>query len=188
MPSPYTTKVCAHCGAPFQTRNAKTRHCSKRCGGITREGTPRERLFTKIVQSPNPDACWAWTGRVLPGPRGYGSLKVDGRETLAHRLMWELTNGPIPDGLCVCHRCDNPPCCNPDHLFLGTKKDNTLDALEKGRLFNPKGEQNPNAKLTADRVREIRSASGTIRELATRYGVSPALIGFIRQRRAWRHI
>lgn len=199
MPSPYTTKVCAHCGAPFQTRNAKTRHCSKRCGGITREGTPRERLFTKIVQSPNPDACWAWTGRVLPGPRGYGSLKVDGRETLAHRLMWELTNGPIPDGLCVCHRCDNPPCCNPAHLFIGTHTDNMRDSARKGRLgrgnigrprLDMTGEKHRDAKLTIERVQFARShaQSRTVASMARDFKVSTNALKAAIHGKTWRHV
>ncbi len=79
-------------------------------------------------------ACWTWTGRRNAG--GYGVLRIRGRSSkilFAHRLAWELTNGPIPDGLFVCHHCDNPPCCNPEHLFVGTPKDNCHDMMAKGR-------------------------------------------------------
>lgn len=105
-----------------------------------------------------------------------------------HRLIWIETNGPIPEGLCVCHRCDNPPCCNPAHLFLGTKKDNTQDALRKGRLYTARGEDNANSKLTRNDVRDIRASHDTQQRLADRFGVSPTLIWLIRQRRAWRHV
>ncbi len=190
MPRPNRSFSCAYCQRTFDTCNwPKQRCCSKRCAGIVREGTPRERLLAKIIRPADDDAaCWGWAGHVLPGPRPYGSLKVDGRETLAHRLMWEVTHGPIAGDLLVLHICDNPPCCNPRHLFLGTKKDNTHDALKKGRLFTASGELNGNAKLTADQVREIRTLSGSPQQLAARYGVSPALIYSIRQRKAWRHI
>lgn len=77
-------------------------------------------------------SCMEWTG--AKSLLGYGRIKVNGRLELPHRLMWELVNGAIPDGLCVLHKCDNPPCINPTHLFLGTKSDNMQDAAAKGRL------------------------------------------------------
>lgn len=77
------------------------------------------------------DGCWEWqSGRV---PDGYGDLSVDGKHYSAHRLAWELWNGAVPAGLCVLHTCDNPPCVNPAHLWLGTKSDNLQDAYDKGR-------------------------------------------------------
>ncbi len=191
MPRPNRSFSCAYCQTLYATTNwPKQRFCSKRCAGIVREGTPRERLMANVIRAAAEDACWGWAGRVLPGPRPYGSLKVDGRETLAHRLMWEVTHGPIAGDLLVLHRCDNPPCCNPAHLFLGTKKDNAQDALMKGRLFISAGERSGNAKLTADQVRAIRALdpNESAATVAARYGVSPALIYLIRQRRAWRHI
>ena len=77
--------------------------------------------------------CWTWTRAT--NKAGYGKIgSGEGAGTLAtHRVSWELTNGPVPDGLFVLHRCDNPPCCNPAHLFLGTSRDNTLDMIAKGR-------------------------------------------------------
>lgn len=191
MPRAYLTKSCAQCGAEFSTRNRRTRYCSKRCGGLARRHPVLDRIMAQIVKTAA--GCWEWTGRVLPGPRGYGSMKVvdrprNQREQLVHRLMWIEVNGPIPDGLFVLHRCDNPPCCNPDHLFLGTKQDNAVDALKKDRLYIPVGEANGNAKLTADAVREIRTSTDSPNQAAARYGVSPALVYAVRQRRIWRHI
>lgn len=78
--------------------------------------------------------CWVWLGS--KSKRGYGKIGVGGGKSPqgVHRVMWELVNGPIPTGLFVCHHCDNPPCCNPDHLFVGTAKDNVQDAISKGRM------------------------------------------------------
>lgn len=90
-----------------------------------------ERFWSK-VDLKGPDDCWEWQASKLPD--GYGSFGVRSRVVdKAHRVSWVLKNGPIPDGMSVCHRCDNPPCVNPDHLFLGTQQDNMKDMVSKGR-------------------------------------------------------
>lgn len=96
----------------------------------------RERFWSKVDRGGGPDACWLWTAHKTRG--GYGQLRVDGHQATAHRVSWELAHGPIPPGhgyhgTCVLHRCDNPPCCNPSHLFLGTNADNMADMKAKGR-------------------------------------------------------
>lgn len=80
-----------------------------------------------------PDDCWVYVGPTKQGGYGRFSYGCGGKKKLAHRVAWELANGPIPDGLLVCHSCDNPPCCNPKHLFLGTHQDNKDDAVAKDR-------------------------------------------------------
>jgi hypothetical protein len=91
-------------------------------------------VFKFIEKMPN--GCWEIEPRLRSGRDQfpYGSLNIAGTPELTHRLAWEATHGPIPDGLFVCHKCDNPPCCNPDHLFLGTHQDNMDDAIRKGRI------------------------------------------------------
>lgn len=122
------------------------------------------------------DECWEWTGYKIK--TGYGRLGVHGKNELAHRVAWTLTNGAIPDGLCVLHKCDNPPCCNPNHHFLGTKLDNVTDMRSKGRDNYLNGEAHGSAKLTTGQVLEILAAGKTITssEHAKKYGVSKSCI------------
>lgn len=104
--------------------------------------------------------CWPWKG--YKTPLGYGTISVGGRKDRVHnatRVMWTIVNGPIPYGLEMCHKCDNPPCINPDHLFMGSHKENYQDALSKGRdagMFK-NGVKHRNAKLTEDQVKKIRA-------------------------------
>jgi hypothetical protein len=108
---------------------------------------------------------------------------------LAYRVAWELTRGPIPTGMYVCHHCDVPLCVNPDHLFVGTHADNTADMMTKNR--QAKGVRQGSAKLTDDAVREIRACWLTMAsqpELAREFGVTQAVIWAIVNRRTWRHV
>lgn len=95
---------------------------------MPRSAPLEDRFWVKVRKS---DGCWEWTAASKQG--GYGKIAVGRRLMLAHRVSWELANGPIPDGLLVCHTCDNPPCVRPDHLFLGTQTDNMRDAVRKNR-------------------------------------------------------
>ena len=99
---------------------------------MARAAVPLDVAFWAKVEKRTGTDCWKWLGD--PSRAGYGSLRVGGRNRLAHRVSYVLANGPIPSGMLVCHRCDNPSCVNPAHLFLGTHGDNTRDAIQKGRL------------------------------------------------------
>jgi hypothetical protein len=147
-----------------------------------------DRFWPKVDRGAGPDACWPWTASTT---HGYGQIGVPGtRPHKAHRVAWELTNGPIPDGLLVCHRCDNPPCCNPAHLFLGTNADNMRDMVAKGRAGSrtAAGDLNPKARLTPEQVQEIRAAIASgekFSELARRMGVSWTAVGNIAKGKTW---
>lgn len=138
--------------------------------------------------------CIVWTRRDGRAYLGYGAAWPDGEWRMpigAHRLAWMRANGPIPPGLLVLHRCDNPPCVNPDHLFLGTIADNNRDRDEKKRSVYLRGERHHNARLTAEAVKRIRflcSNGFPQRMIAAAYGVTRAAISGIMTRRLWSHV
>ncbi|WP_350339401.1 HNH endonuclease signature motif containing protein [Paramicrobacterium chengjingii] len=103
----------------------------RRAGGRFARPTTSERLYSSLISTEN--GCLEWTGASVGG---YGNIHVNGKSTLTHRLAWELAHGPIPNGMVVCHTCDNPPCCNPEHLFIGTQADNVRDMVSKRRHMN----------------------------------------------------
>lgn len=117
---------------------------------------------------------------------GYGCLNRDGRLVRPHREAWREANGEIPDGIEVCHSCDNPPCWNPAHLFLGTHADNMADMKRKGRQKFRSGENHPEAKLDWVTVRLIRSERLGLIKTAQKYGVSKSLISVVRRGEVWK--
>ena len=109
----------------------------------------------------------------------------------AHLMAYVAAYGPIPQGLCVLHKWDNPPCCTPEHLFLGTLADNAADRDRKGRTNRPQGEKHPQAKLTDTAIRSIRRRSlkgETYKSIADSFGMHPATISEIARKKTWRHI
>lgn len=145
------------------------------------------RFWAKVKKS---DGCWEWTAMKRGG---YGRITRDGKSNgmlTAHRLSWELAHGAIPVGLFVLHKCDNPPCVRPDHLFLGTQYDNVQDRVAKGREGDRSGEKNGRAKLSHGQVAQIRqlhTEGKSYRELALVYGVHYGHIGQIVHGKCWRN-
>jgi len=140
-------------------------------------------FWEKVTKTPD---CWVWHGS--QNKQGYGNFWYSGKCLKAHRASWMMAYGEIPSGLDVLHKCDNPACVRPEHLFLGTDVDNANDRSRKGRSKPRKGETNGNAKLTEQDVAEIRSIGGNRHALAKKYGVSDSLISHVINRRIWRHV
>lgn len=140
--------------------------------------------FWKFVNKGEENECWTWNG--AKATHGYGAFSVGIKRTTAHRFSWQLHFGEIPKGMMVCHKCDNPPCVNPKHLFLGTDADNQRDKKLKGRAA--RGERNNKAKLTESDVREIRTLIEqglSYREIARMFNVRHAAILTIKSGKNW---
>lgn len=147
------------------------------------------RLAKKIVVGPKGTGCWQWIG--ASHYFGYGSIMIAaGQNTTAHRASWLVHYGPIPDGMHVLHRCDNPPCTNPKHLWLGTNAENAEDRRLKGRgKGGPSpGEANHFHVLTERKVRKIRTDKRPTNIVASQYGVHPDTIRLVRNRKIWKHL
>lgn len=154
--------------------------------------TATERFWAK-VQKGAPDECWEWRASRMPGPRPYGRHSWNGQTMYAHRIALSLTDGDWSNERFVCHSCDNPPCCNPFHLWRGSQRDNLQDMSNKGRNSisgnaGRPGETNGRSKLTTKQVQEIRSSSLSDKKLAAIYGVAHGHIFRIRSRLAWSHV
>lgn len=141
----------------------------------------RDRFMRFVDKSPC--GCWTWTG--ARHKQGYGFFRLDGRNQYAHRVAYELFKGLTPEGLFVCHHCDNPSCVNPEHLYAGTRADNARDAVERNRYRPRRGEANEQVKLTEDAVRDIRTKRMVQSKFAELYGVSQPLISKIQNGHSW---
>lgn len=146
-----------------------------------------DRFLEKVDDS---GECWIWTGRLTK--KGYGALGAGATYWLAHRLSYLLHNGDLPDGAFICHTCDNPPCCNPAHLYAGDAQTNATDASVRGRIVAHRGEEAGSARLTEAQVSEIRSdyAAGRLNqyELARKYGTCQSQVSNIVRRLHWTHV
>lgn len=148
--------------------------------------------FWVRVSIKSDDECWPWGGS--HHNQGYGTFMWRKRTWYAHRVAWSFWFGPIPKGLSVCHQCDNTKCCNPNHLFLGTHKENIQDAFRKGRIPKPEykvGSAHHNSKLTEEDVIEIRRRrvlGETHRSIAKDYPVNQRHISDICRRIGWGHV
>ena len=182
MPYQFT---CEHCDTPFSRVDKPTpkrpyRFCSNACRGAALKAPIANRFWSKVSVR-GADECWPWMTAL--NEHGYGVFNVDGRIERAQRVAYYLTYGYWPEnGL---HRCDNPPCCNPAHVFDGTKADNMTDMVAKGR------ESRPWAKLTEAEVKDIRTRvrnGETQRTLALAYGLNGSTVSEIVNRKTYKHI
>lgn len=143
--------------------------------------------FWQKVQKRGPDECWEWTG--CRNPKGYGAFAIKKKPRRPNRIVLTLALGRnlLPNEL-ACHTCDNPPCCNPAHLFVGSAAENTHDMISKGRAS--RGEKNPGSKITEADVRRIRELGATVSQakLAEIYGLGGATISRIINRRRWAYV
>lgn len=195
MPRVPPYKTCLHCGTtvlPHQKLSRKqwdeTRYCSISCSRKATEGDPEERFWRSVDKTPGHGPwgdCWLWTGSRFE--LGYGRFCDDGVIEQSHRRSYrKAKDTTIQPGIGICHRCDNPPCVNPDHLFEGTPKANHDDKVAKGR--QTQGEASPFAKLTEAAVLEIRASSESGSVLAKRYGVAKNVILKAKRGDTWKHV
>jgi hypothetical protein len=176
-------RPCARCHRLFPIPEARERHRGKPqryCSRACIYADEADRFWSNIQKG---DGCWLWTAKSRH-PFGYGLFqRKNGKQSTASRVAWELTHGEIPEGMGVCHSCDQPACCNPSHMFLGTLADNNHDTIAKGRSAR--------ARLQEWQVRAIRDryAAGTSQsDLADAYHVSTWTISQIVNRHTWKHV
>lgn len=203
--------TCRQCGSSFTAIPANVKrgakYCSPECSRLSMF-LPADRIWQRGVRTAT--GCFEWTGNNV---HGYGRVSIGGTTRMVTHVAWELTYGPIPEGLYVLHHCDNPPCFEPTHLFVGTARDNGQDMSRKGRSgptrhpermrrgdshparldgsYLPRGENNKASKLTGDIVRAIRQryAAGGISQqaLADEYGITQTCVGDVIRRKNWKH-
>jgi hypothetical protein len=178
-------RICPSCNKTFVPRRAKTKFCSPACRFEGQKLSPGVNFWPYVSKS---STCWIWQGGI--NHFGYGVYCTNSTLMGAHRFSYILENGPIPKGMVICHKCDNPPCVNPDHLFLGTPSDNLRDMVQKGR--NAKGEKSGNAKLSVEQVKTIRDSFArgelTKTQLARIYHVTFTNIHYIIGRKIWTEV
>jgi hypothetical protein len=183
-------RLCEYCKNEF-IPNSIAKECSLKC-----------RILNKIERKEN--GCWDWKGKITNA--GYGEITLDRKYLLIHREAYKLFKGDIPNGLNVCHSCDNKKCCNPDHLWVGTQKENINDCVKKDRRtkggwsytreYAPRNTGRPGQKHHANKIRdhdvyeirELLKQGLNQKQIANRYGVDQSVISKIKNGKAWSHI
>ena len=182
------------CGSTSRTKGLCQKHYLRRWRGGDphtpglRDLSPEERFRSNLTPQDPVTGCIEWAR--CCNKDGYGQINLGGRVIGAHRFAYELKYGPIPEGMKICHTCDNPPCCNNDHLFLGTDADNMADMVSKGRSNKLKGEKHGNAKLTEANVVEIRRrlAAGEVQgPIAKDFGIHHSMVSCIKTGKNWKY-
>jgi hypothetical protein len=152
---------------------------------ISFPNTFKNRFYSKILMPQNEDGCMLWLGSKCKD--GYGFINQGSKVYSAHRFLFVLYHGKIERNKIICHRCDNPSCVRPDHLFMATQSENMIDRQKKGRTS--RGLNRPNVKLNDVKVLEIRADNhSTYRELSEKYNVAPCTIAAVKNRKIWRHL
>lgn len=189
---PALFKQCERCGdtfspSPGTTRSIfrKLRFCSRKCSNSRPRREPQaadvaDRFWSRVERG---NGCWIWTGGL--SSNGYGSFGARRASISAHRFSYELTKGPIPEGMLLMHSCDNPRCVNPDHLTPGTNADNMLDMVTKRRNGDRPAPARPRYKLDEGAVRAIRASTKSNAELARDYGVARTTVSMARSGKNW---
>lgn len=175
-------RLCKECGEPFVGKGLIREYCSTIC-----------KLLGNIIKN---NGCWEWQGDLHREGYGYTTEYETNKKSHVHRISYKVFKGEIPEGLYVCHHCDNRKCIAPNHLFVGTAKENMQDALKKGRLehvklMQPKGEEKLNSKLKEFEVKEIKkmiSQREKIAVISRKYNVSWSVIDSIKRNKTWRHV
>lgn len=192
MPSKRTIlRVCNQCKCNFFIRSSYIKeghglYCSMTCRSKSQTKPLQDRFWLKVQKS---EGCWEWLGSCNIG--GYGTIRVNEHSCLAHRISYELENGPFDTTLCVCHSCDNRKCVRPSHLFLGTYKDNVHDCINKNRRGTKSGEALSFSKLKESDVLEIlhlRKEGLTGTELSIMFNISRQTIYEIWEGKRWKHV
>lgn len=176
---------CQLCGEPFSTRRRRQQYCSCSCAQKTigAAKSPMRHFEKYAIPEPN-SGCWLWAGHAYSN--GYGAITVHSHQELAHRYSYKVHKGPIPAGMLVMHQCDVRCCVNPDHLVLGTYRDNNRDCISKGRSI--RGEKSVHAVLTESDVLLIRASGDTHQVIAEKFGVQRQAVGKIKARLRWAHV
>ncbi len=191
-------KTCSvkGCDSKCSARDLCNLHYQRLIRNIPMEGRKKltllERINLKIIKREN--GCWEWTGAKSGGDGRekfkYGYIRINGKSKRVHRVLYKLINKTDLKNQLLCHRCDNPLCVNPEHLFVGTHKDNSDDMFSKKRDYHPRGENNHSKLKEVDvlKIRQLSSEGMSYPQISSLYGVTNSTVGSIVRREKWKHI